>query len=93
MALSFAIDPQSLPMARDFITRSRAAFAAQYLFEGDVVCGIGNQGKDIPELMAFRFVTFDLTRYTKPGMVADITRHNPRLVDGQFDALMCTEVR
>jgi SAM-dependent methyltransferase len=92
MTLPSAFDLQSFPVARDFITRTREAFVAQYLREGDVVCDIGNQGKDIPELKAFRVVTLDITPDTNPDVVADITRHNPHLADGQFDALMCTEV-
>lgn len=92
MTLPSAFDLQSFPAARDFITLTREAFVAQYLREGDVICDIGNQGKDIPELKAFRVVTLDITADTNPDVVADITRHNANLLDGHFDALMCTEV-
>jgi SAM-dependent methyltransferase len=92
MTLPSAFDQNSFVVAREFITRTREAFVAQYLREGDVICDIGNQGKDIPELKPFRVVTLDITADTNPDMVADITRHNPNIPDGHFDALMCTEV-
>ena len=92
MTLPSAFDETHFPLSRQFINQSRAKFIARYLNQDDVICDIGNQGKDLPELKAYRLLTLDITDATHPDLVADITRHNAHIQDNHFDALMCTEV-
>jgi hypothetical protein len=81
-----------IPMSRKFINETRNIFIENYLKMSDVICDIGNQGKDIPELSSFKLVTLDITDSTGPDVVADITKFNSHILDESYDALMCTEV-
>lgn len=92
MTLPSAFDEASFPVSRAFIDRARALFVERHLRDGDRVCDIGNQGKDLPGLERCQVVTLDITPDTGPDVVADITRHNAHLPEGHFDALLCTEV-
>lgn len=92
MTLPSAFDEASFPVSRAFIDRARALFVERHLRDGDRVCDIGNQGKDLPGLERCQIVTLDITPDTGPDVVADITRYNPHLPEGHFDALLCTEV-
>lgn len=85
-------DNHFFPVARAFIDEFRLTFVEQYLKPDDVICDVGNQGKHVPALQGRRLVTLDITSDTGPDVVADITRFNPHIPEGQFDALLCTEV-
>jgi hypothetical protein len=92
MTLPSEFDNLFFPVARAFINETRLEFIKSYLQPDDVICDIGNQGKNIPELQGRKLVTLDITPDTGPDIVADITRHNAHIPDGHFDALLCTEV-
>jgi hypothetical protein len=92
VTLPSEFDNTHIPMSREFINETRRVFINNYLKSTDVICDIGNQGKQIPELKSFKLITLDITDSTGPDVVADITRHNPHVADECYDALMCTEV-
>jgi SAM-dependent methyltransferase len=92
MTLPSEFDNIYFPVSRAFINETRLEFINRYLQPDDVICDIGNQGKNIPELQGRKLVTLDITPDTGPDIVADITRHNAHIPDGHFDALLCTEV-
>jgi SAM-dependent methyltransferase len=92
MTLPSEFDEKHFPLSRTFINRCRERFIARYLKKDDLICDIGNQGKNIPELKEYRLITLDITDSTKPDLVADITSYNNNIPDSHFDALMCTEV-
>jgi len=92
MTLPSEFDENHFPLSRQFINQSRQRFITKYLNKNDIICDIGNQGKNIPELKDYKLVTLDITDTTKPDIVADITKHNPNIKDNYFDALLCTEV-
>lgn len=92
MTLPSSFDNEHMPFSRQFINETRQVFMQRYLKSTDVICDIGNQGKDIPELKSFNLVTLDIVHDTKPDVVADITRYNAHIADESYDALMCTEV-
>ncbi len=92
MTLPSEFDENHFPLSRQFINKSRERFIEKYLTKNDIICDIGNQGKNIPELKGYNLVTLDITDSTKPDIVADITKHNPNIADNYFDALLCTEV-
>jgi SAM-dependent methyltransferase len=92
MTLPSEFDETHFPLSREFINGCRSKFIVDYLKKDDVICDIGNQGKEIPELKDYKLVTLDVTPDTKPDIVADITVHNSTISDNYFDALLCTEV-
>jgi len=92
MTLPSEFDENHFPLSRQFINASRERFIKKYLNRNDIICDIGNQGKNIPELQGYNLVTLDITDSTKPDIVADITKHNTNINDNYFDALLCTEV-
>lgn len=92
MTLPSEFDNTFFPVSRAFINETRREFINRYLQPNDLICDIGNQGKNIPELQGRRLVTLDVTSDTRPDIVADITRQNAHIPDGYFDALLCTEV-
>lgn len=92
MPLPSEFDQIHFPLSREFITRKRQHFVERYLREDFLVCDIGNQGKDVPELRGHRLVTLDITASTSPDLVADITTRNAHIADAYFDAVLCTEV-
>lgn len=92
MTLPSEFDNIHIPLSREFIDATRRIFIEKYLSANDVICDIGNQGKNIPELKGYSLVTLDITDSTRPDVVADITNYNPHIPDESFDALMCTEV-
>lgn len=92
MTLPSEFDNTYFPVSRAFINETRLEFIKSYLQPDDVICDIGNQGKNIPELKGHKLVTLDITADTGPEIVADITRYNAHIPDGHFDALLCTEV-
>lgn len=92
MTLPSEFDNTYFPVSRAFINETRREFIHRYLQPDDVICDIGNQGKNIPELQGRKLVTLDITADTGPDIVADITRRNAHIPDGHFDALLCTEV-
>ncbi len=92
MTLPSEFDNTYFPVSRAFINETRLEFIKSYLRPDDVICDIGSQGKNIPELKGHKLVTLDITADTGPDIVADITRYNAHIPDGHFDALLCTEV-
>ena len=92
MTLPSPFDENHFPISRKYINERRARFIARYLTKNDLICDIGNQGKNIPELKDYRLVTLDITESTKPDLVGDITRFNQNISENYFDALLCTEV-
>lgn len=92
MTLPSEFDNVHIPISREFINSTRRIFIEKYLNSNDVICDIGNQGKQIPELQTYKLVTLDITDATGPDVVADITRYNSHIPDESYDALMCTEV-
>ncbi len=92
MTLPSEFDNIHFPISRDFINETRKFFIEHYLKPSDVICDIGNQGKDIPELKSRNLVTLDITPTTAPDVVADITQYNSHIPDNNYDALLCTEV-
>jgi len=92
MTLPSEFDNIHIPMSREFINSTRMVFIKNYLKSTDVICDIGNQGKDIPALSGHNLVTLDITDDSSPDVVADITQYNSHIQDESFDALMCTEV-
>lgn len=92
MTLPSEFDEKHFPLSRNFINQSRQRFISKYLKKDDLICDIGNQGKNIPELADYKLITLDITNTTGPDLVADITKHNDNIKDNYFDALMCTEV-
>lgn len=92
MTLPSEFDNTHIPMSREFINETRRVFINNYLKSTDVICDIGNQGKQIPELKSFKLITLDITDSTSPDVVADITKYNSHIPDECYDALMCTEV-
>lgn len=92
MTLPSEFDNIHIPLSREFINSTRKVFINDFLKSTDIICDIGNQGKEIPELDPFKLVTLDITDSTKPDVVADITRYNAHIPDSSYDALMCTEV-
>lgn len=92
MTLPSEFDEKHFPLSRDFINKNRAIFIEKYLKKNDLICDIGSQGKDIPELHDYKLITLDISDATNPDIVADITTYNDNISNGYFDALMCTEV-
>lgn len=92
MTLPSEFDNTHIPVSRAFINATRQVFITRYLNPTDVICDIGNQGKDIPELQGRNLVTLDITESTCPDVIADITQFNSHISDESYDALMCTEV-
>lgn len=92
MTLPSEFDEKYFPVEREFINEARAFFVKNHLKKSDLICDIGNQGKNIPELKGYQLVTLDVTDGTNPDIVADITKNNPGIPDEHFDALLCTEV-
>ena len=92
MTLPSEFDNIHFPISRDFINETRKFVIEHYLKPSDVICDIGNQGKDIPELKSRNLVTLDITPTTAPDVVADITQYNSHIPDNNYDALLCTEV-
>ena len=92
MTLPSEFDNTHIPISREFINETRRVFINNYLKSTDVICDIGNQGKQIPELRSYNLITLDMTDSTKPDVVADITRYNSHIPDESYDALLCTEV-
>jgi len=92
MTLPSEFDLVHFPISRDFVNEMQLLFVRECLKQGDLVCDVGNQGKDLPDLNGAKVVTLDITDSTAPDVVADITSENPNIVVGEFDALMCTEV-
>jgi SAM-dependent methyltransferase len=92
MTLPSEFDNAHFPLSRAFIDEMRLLFVRECLGPGYLVCDVGNQGKDLPDLNGAKVVTLDITASTHPDIVADITRENSNIGVGRFDALMCTEV-
>lgn len=92
MTLPSEFDENHFPLSRQFIDKSRLKFITTYLNQSDIICDIGNQGKNIPDLQGYKLVTLDITDSTNPDIVADITKYNENIEDNYFDALLCTEV-
>jgi SAM-dependent methyltransferase len=92
VTLPSEFDNIHIPMSREFINATRRVLIDRYLNANDIICDIGNQGKDIPELATYKLITLDITDSTGPDVVADITRFNSHIPDESYDALMCTEV-
>jgi len=92
MTLPSEFDNLHFPISRNFIDETRKIFISQYLRESDIICDIGNQGKELPELANYKLVTLDITDSTSPDIVADVTKFNSHIPDEAYDALMCTEV-
>lgn len=92
MTMPSAFDIENFPHSRKFVNDMREIFISNYINIDDVICDIGNQGKNLPGLSKYNVLTLDITAETEPDIIADITRHNKNIKDDQFDALMCTEV-
>jgi len=94
MTLPSEFDNTFFPIGRAFINQSIIDFINTYLHPEDLICDIGNQGKNVPELSGRprKLVTLDITADTSPDIVADITRTNAHIRENYFDALLCTEV-
>ena len=92
MTLPSDFDIKSFPQSRQFINKCRRAFIHNYLSTTDLICDIGNQGRNLPELLTYKLVTLDIASSTNPDIVADITKTNTNIGDDYFDALLCTEV-
>lgn len=92
MTLPSEFDEKYFPLHRSWIIEKRSNFIRDYIQPNDVLCDIGNQGKDVPRDGYQRLLTLDICADSGPDLVADITRTNPHIDDGAFDALLCTEV-
>lgn len=92
MTLPSEFDNIHFELSREFINSTRSWFINNCLKKNDVVCDIGNQGKQINQFNDYKLVTLDITDSTKPDVVADITKFNSHINDETYDALMCTEV-
>ena len=92
MTLPSEFDNIHIPQSREFINANRQVFIAEYLRADQTVCDIGNQGKGLPDLGGAKLVTLDITGDTAPDVLADITSYNSHIIDGAYDAIMCTEV-
>lgn len=92
MTLPSEFDNIHFPISRAFINETRRFFIKNYLKTEHVICDIGNQGKNIPELQSYNLITLDITTASHPDVVADITQYNAHIPDNSYDALLCTEV-
>jgi SAM-dependent methyltransferase len=92
MTLPSEFDNVNFVKSREFIDSTRQFLIDNYLKSGDVICDIGNQGKNIPALSNFNCFTLDITESSNPNIVADITKFNHQIKDEYFDVIMCTEV-
>ncbi len=92
MTLPSEFDNVNFVKSREFIDSTRQFLIDNYLKSGDVICDIGNQGKNIPALSNFNCFTLDITESSNPDFVADITKFNHQIKDEYFDVIMCTEV-
>lgn len=92
MTLPSTFDNIHMPLAREFINKTRMVFLCDCMERESVICDIGNQGKDIPDLTGYKLTTLDITGDSHPDIVADITKYNAHIQDRTFDGLMCTEV-
>jgi SAM-dependent methyltransferase len=92
MTIPSEFDQLRLPLAIKFITECRVKFINKYLNQKNIICDIGNQGKEIPELQGYKLTTLDITESTFPDLVADITSYNANIPSNFFDALLCTDV-
>lgn len=85
-------DERYFPIQREWVTNKRKKFIDDYINNDDVLCDIGNQGKDVPRDGFYKLITLDITPSSKPDIVADITKKNSNIDDEAFDGLLCTEV-
>jgi SAM-dependent methyltransferase len=81
-----------MPLAWEFISNMKRIFAANFLKQSDIICDIGNQGKNLSEFSGFEVQTLDISESSCPDIVADITKTNEHISPESFDALICTEV-
>ena len=86
-------DSEILPLARAhldrFVTR-----AAERMPPAGRMLEIGAQGRTHVQdcFPGWTIESFDLVDTHAPAHVGDLTRHNPGIEDGRFDAIACLEV-